>query len=233
MALNPIETSPDLAERCYEALLDAICSGQMTPDEKYTQEALARTLGVSRQPVLQALSILRRQGLIQDEENRRGIRVAPLNATFIQNLYQVRGALDAAAARAAASMPRPELKESGAALIRAGRAAAARRDLAALVRADLDFHRFIYDASHNPLLVQTAAVHWHHTRRLMSVYLRQTMTFRSVWAEHQAMLNAIVRGDARLAEKLSREHADNACHAMLQLLFRQDDPLPRPRQTAS
>ena len=58
---------------------------------------------MSRQPVLQALQILRRQGLIVDEDNRRGIRVAPLDATFIQNLYQVRGVLDSLAARAAAS----------------------------------------------------------------------------------------------------------------------------------
>jgi DNA-binding GntR family transcriptional regulator len=225
MNLRALETTPDLVERCYEALLEAICSAQMPADRKYTQEQLANWLGVSRQPVLQALQILRRQGLIVDEDNRRGIRVAPLNATFIQNLYQVRGVLDSLAARAAASRPRPELKDPGAALIRAGRAAAARRDLSALVRADLDFHDFIYRASHNPLLAQTVAVHWHHTRRLMAVHLRQTMSFRSIWAEHQAMLNAIVKGDARTAERLSREHAENACQMMLRLLFRQDEEL--------
>ena len=131
--------------------------------------------------------------------------------------------LDGLAAQAAASMPRPELKEPGAALIRAGRAAAARRDLGALVRADLDFHDFIYRASHNPLLAQTVAVHWHHTRRLMAVYLRQTMSFRSIWSEHPAILAAIVTGDATTADRLSREHADNACQLMLKLLFRQDD----------
>ena len=168
MKLRALETTPDLVERCYEALLEAICSAQMPSDRKYTQEQLAGWLGVSRQPVLQALQILRRQGLIVDEDNRRGIRVAPLDATFIQNLYQVRGVLDSLAARAAAATPRPELKEPGAELIRAGRAAAARRDLVALVRADLDFHEFIYDASHNPLLAQTVAVHWHHTRRRMA-----------------------------------------------------------------
>ena len=225
MTLKKLEHSADLVERCYEALLEAICAAQMTPDRKYTQEELAEHLGVSRQPVLQALQILRRQGLIRDEDNRRGFRVAPLNATFIQNLYQVRGVLDGLAARAAAAIPRPELKEPGAALIRTGRAAAARRDLAAMVRADLDFHEFVYRASHNPMLAQTVAVHWHQTRRLMSVYLRQTMSFRSVWAEHQAILIAIVRGDAKTAERLSREHADNECQTMLRLLFRQDEAI--------
>jgi DNA-binding GntR family transcriptional regulator len=223
MELRMLHASPDLVDRCYEALLEAICSAQLPADRKYTQEQLALRLGVSRQPVLQALQILRRQGLIVDEGNRRGIRVAPLDAAFIRNLYQVRGVLDGLAAQAAAAQPRPELREPGAALIRAGRAAAAKRDLHALVRADLDFHDFIYHASHNPLLVQTVAVHWHHTRRLMAVYLRQTMSFRSIWSEHSAILAAVVEGDATTAHRLSREHADNACAMMLRLPFRQDD----------
>jgi DNA-binding GntR family transcriptional regulator len=225
MKLRALQTTPDLVERCYEALLEAICSAQMQSDRKYTQEQLASWLGVSRQPVLQALQILRRQGLIVDADNRRGIRIAPLDAAFVHHLYQVRGVLDSLAARTAASRPRPELKEPGSALIHAGRAAAARRDLEALVRADLDFHEFIYRASDNPLLAQTVAVHWHHTRRLMAVHLRTTLSFRSIWAEHQAMLNAIVQGDARTAERLSREHADSACRLMLKLLFRQDEDL--------
>jgi len=94
-----------------------------------------------------------------------------------------------------------------------------------MVRADLDFHEFVYRASHNPMLAQTVAVHWHQTRRLMSVYLRQTMSFRSVWAEHQAILIAIVRGDAKTAERLSREHADNACQTMLRWRCRQDEAI--------
>ena len=84
-----------------------------------------------------------------------------------------------------------------------------------------DFSAWQYDGS----IAQTVAVHWHQTRRLMSVYLRQTMSFRSVWAEHQAILIAIVRGDAKTAERLSREHADNACQTMLRLLFRQDEAI--------
>lgn len=227
MSLRTLSTTPDLSERCYEALLEAILSGDMPVSRKYTQEELASRLGVSRQPILQALQLLRRQGLLVDEENRRGVRVAPLNAAFVQHLYQVRGALDAAAARAAAAMPRPELREPGAALIRAGRLASAHRDLRALVRADLDFHQFVYQASHNPLLAQTAAIHWNHTRRLMATYLQQSVSLRTVWAEHQAILAAIVKGDARAAERLSREHAENAEQLMLRLLFRQDESVER------
>ena len=85
------------------------------------------------------------------------------------------------------------------------------------------FHGLLYEASRNPLLVQTATIHLHHTRRLMTTYLQQGVSLRNVWAEHQAILAAVVKGDARLAERLAREHADNAEDLILRLLFRQDE----------
>lgn len=223
MALKTLESAPDLSQRCYEALVDAISGGEMVPGLKYTQEGLAASLGVSRQPILQALQTLKRQGLVIETDNRRGVQVVPLDAAFVQNLYQVRAALDGAAARAAAALPRPDLKEPGLRLIRDGRAASARRDVQALVQADMDFHGFLYEASRNPLLIQTAAIHLHHTRRLMTTYLQQGVSLRNVWAEHQAILAAVVKGDARLAERLARDHAENAERLILRLLFRQDE----------
>ena len=223
MALKTLETAPDLVQRCYDALLAAIVDGEMVAGQKYTQEGLATRLGVSRQPVLQALQALRRQGLIAETDNRRGVQVVPLDAAFVQHLYQVRSALDGAAARAAARTPRPDLRVPGMRLIREGRAASARRDLKALVEADMAFHALLYEASGNPLLVQTAAIHLHHTRRLMTTYLQQGVSLRNVWAEHQAILSAVVDGNARLAGRLAAEHAENAENLVLQLLFQRDE----------
>jgi DNA-binding GntR family transcriptional regulator len=222
--LPALGASPALVERTYHALLDAIVSGDLAPGERHTQDALAERLGVSRQPVLQALLLLRRQGLVKDEPGRRGVEVTPLSAAFVQHLYLVRGALDALAARSAACRPRPELREPGMALIRAGREAVARADMRALVDADLAFHRFLYEAAHNPLLVETAEVHWHHTRRAMATYLRQPVSQRAVWTEHLAILNAVVRGDARLAERAAREHCEGSALLMLKNVFHHDMP---------
>jgi DNA-binding GntR family transcriptional regulator len=226
--LSALDASPALVERAYRALLDAIVSGELAPGERHTQDALAERLGVSRQPVLQALLLLRSQGLVRDEPGRRGVEVAPLSAAFVQHLYLVRGALDGLAARSAAYRPRPELREPGLALIRAGREAAASGDTRALVDADLAFHRFLYEAAHNPLLLETAEVHWHHTRRAMATYLRQPVSFRSVWSEHQAILNAVVRGDARLAERAALEHCEGSAQTMLRHVFEPADPTRAP-----
>ena len=207
--LEHINPTPDLADQVYEALLEGICSGSLPPGEKFTQEALAARLGVSRQPVLHALLLLRRQGLMVDTENRRGVRVAVLDAGFVASLYEVRAALDGLAARSAATQAGAALQNAGSEIVRRGRRAAERGDLKALVGLDLEFHRFLYEASGNGLLLDTAQLHWHHTRRVMTDYLSRgrAPSFRTVWDEHDAILQAIVAGQADAAERLSREHA--------------------------
>ncbi|HMN80692.1 MAG TPA: GntR family transcriptional regulator [Burkholderiaceae bacterium] len=226
--LGQIDPSPDLAEQVYEALLEGICSGRLAPGERFTQEALAARLGVSRQPVLQALLLLRRQGLFVDTENRRGVRVAPLDAAFVGSLYAVRAALDGLAGRCAASRPRPELLAAGSDIVRRGRRAAEQGERQALVALDLEFHQFLYEASGNPLLLDTAQLHWHHTRRVMAAYLSRPSSVRNVWNEHDAILQAIVAGDAAAAERLSREHCEQSGRMLQQAVRSAADAPARP-----
>jgi DNA-binding GntR family transcriptional regulator len=207
--MDPIDLQPDLAERVHDALLDAICTGALPPGARVTQEGLAAQFGVSRQPVLQALMLLKRQGFIVDA-GRKGVMVAPLDADQVRQLYEVRAALDGAAARAAAARMDAALAARGAALLAAGEAAMAAGDTGRLVAADVDFHLFIYEASGNPLFGRTAAPHWRHLRRIMGAVLRDRDAYRTVWAEHAAILQALVARDAAGAEALVRAHAADA-----------------------
>ncbi|MCW5747874.1 MAG: GntR family transcriptional regulator, partial [Alphaproteobacteria bacterium] len=90
-----LDPQPDLAARVHDALLDSICAGELAPGERVTQEGLAARFGVSRQPVLQALMLLKQQGFIVDA-GRKGVMVAPLDAEQVRQLYEVRAALDGA-----------------------------------------------------------------------------------------------------------------------------------------
>ena len=223
--LSQIHASPDLVEQVYETLLEAICAGDLAPGQRFTQEALAERLGVSRQPVLQALLLLRQQGVIRDTDNRRGVLVAALDASFARALYAVRASLDGLAAHCAAQRAQAELEAAGRALVREGRQACASGDLRALVRLDLAFHQLIYEASGNPVLVDTARLHRPHTQRVMASFLRNPSIDR-VWDEHEAILEAIVRADAPAAEHLAREHARRSS----EMLFGTDDS-PHPSST--
>lgn len=201
--LQEIESVPDLTEQVYKRLVDGICSGDLAPGTRMTQEELAASLGVSRQPVLQALRMLKRDGLAIDA-GRRGLIVAPIDPALIENLYEVRGVLEGLAARLAA-LAGAKIDPG---LIERGRAALARGNFPALIDADMAFHNAIYAASGNPLIAEGASRHWHHIRRAMGGVLRAGGPRDWVWDEHQAIVDAINAGDAPAAERRAREHCE-------------------------
>lgn len=212
-----LEATPDLVERVYRSLLDAICDGSLPPGQRITQEEIAAQLAVSRQPVLQALRLLKKDGFVEDAPGR-GLQVALLDADWMRKVYQVRGALDALAARLAAQRrfridPR---------LIQRGRKAARGSDVMAMIDADLAFHGALYAAAGNPLIEQSAQLHWRHLKRVMGAVLQQARQREAVWDEHQAIADAIAAGDADGAARLIEDHglraSDNLGERLAQVL---------------
>jgi DNA-binding GntR family transcriptional regulator len=198
-----------LTDRAYEAILGAICDGELPAGARISQDALAQRLNVSRQPIVQALALLKVQGFVRDS-GRRGAVIAPLDADAISHLYELRSALDGAACRGAARRGSADARAWGPALIAEGRNAVAAGSVKRMIEADMRFHRFLYELSGNPMIAETAALHWHHVRRLMGGYLQHYRVRESVWDEHEAILAAVMRGDGALAEKLARRHAEGA-----------------------
>ena len=203
--LVKLQASPDLVDQVYRALLDAISDGSLAPGVRITQEDLAERLAVSRQPVLQALRLLKKDGLVHDAPGR-GLLVAPLDAGWIAHVYEVRGALDALAAKLAAAKRAvidPRLLETG-------RRAARGRNIKAMIEADIAFHHAIYAACGNPLVERSAQLHWVHLRRVMGAVLQQTGQREAVWDEHEAIAKAIAAGDGARAAQLIEEHGRHA-----------------------
>jgi DNA-binding GntR family transcriptional regulator len=209
--LTRLEPSPDLVEQVYQRLLDAISDGSMAPGTRLTQEDVAEQLAVSRQPVLQALRLLKADGLVLDcvgpqGQKGRGLVVAPIDIENVVHIYEVRSALDALAARLAAQ--RRTHIDPG--LVARGRAAAAGTDIRAMMDADLAFHCAIYQASGNPLIEGSATLHWQHIRRAMGEALQAFPLRATVWDEHQAMVDAIAQGDDTAASQLMLAHGAQA-----------------------
>ena len=207
--LVKLEASPDLVEQVYTSLLDAISEGSLAPGERLTQEDIAERLAVSRQPVLQALRLLKKDGFVHDAPGR-GVLVAPLDPEWISSVYQVRGALDALAARLAASH-RARIDPT---LIEHGRKAARGRNVKAMIDADMAFHTAIYAASGNPLIAQSAHQHWRHLRRVMGAVLQSSRQREDLWDEHAAIAKAIGAGDGERAARLIDDHSRQASENM-------------------
>jgi DNA-binding GntR family transcriptional regulator len=205
--MRPILSEPDLSERIHDSMLEAICSGELKAGARITQEELAQKFGVSRQPVLQAMMLLRREGFLV-ETGRKGVCVAPLDLQKARNLYVVRGALDGVAARLAAARYTPDLTYRGRLLLDVGRRAITSGNVQSSIEADIDFHLFIYEASGNPMIGETAQPHWQHMRRVMAAVLSEDDMRVSVWDEHERILGVLEAGRAEEAEALCRGHVE-------------------------
>ena len=141
----PLDPLPNLIDQVYARILEAIIDRTLPPGQRIRQNELAEKLGVSRQPVSHALHLLHRQGLVA-ESGRRGFEVTELNPARIRQLYEVRGAIDALAARLAAARVKTDAAGRAAleAALEAGRAIGKNTPLARLIALDVDFHSAIY-----------------------------------------------------------------------------------------
>ena len=222
--LHKIETSPNLVDLVYRNLLDAISDGTLAPGSRITQEEVAEQLAVSRQPVHQALGMLRADGFVVNAPGR-GVLVAPLDAVWLANVYQVRGALEVLAAQLACAGSYAFDSD----LIARGRKAARGKNVNAMIEADMAFHSGIYAAANNPLIAQSALLHWRHIRRAMGAVLQTAKLREAVWDEHEAIARSIAAKDTALAQSLMRAHGEQASSKLTQTLL----ALPMKNATAS
>jgi DNA-binding GntR family transcriptional regulator len=206
--MTPVDPTPNLIDQVYARILDAITDGTLPPGHRIRQNELAERLGVSRQPVSHALHLLHRQGLVA-ESGRKGFEVTQLDPKRIRQLYEVRGAIDALAARLAAG--RAKSDAAGRAhlegALRAGRAIDKATTLSALIVLDVDFHRAIYRLSGNPAIEEMIAPQWPHMRRSMATVLAELDYRTSAWAEHETIATHILAGNAKAAEAAAQAHA--------------------------
>src|SRR5579863_769069 len=117
-----VQAQPTLVEQVVNAIVSEIVGGQLPANARLIQDELARAYGVSRQPVQQALLLLRDRGLVREAPGR-GLIVSPLDVEFVRNLYEVRAMLDGLSARLAAERAPERAKIEGQVYLDAGRAA--------------------------------------------------------------------------------------------------------------
>jgi DNA-binding GntR family transcriptional regulator len=212
--LQPLDPQPALIDRAYERLVAAIADGTLAPGQRIRQEELGRALGVSRQPISHALQLLKQQKLVE-EHGRRGLIVSEIDAASVRELYQVRSALDALAARLAAdraarrAIAAPQQQAAEHALA-AGLALPLDAPVLAFIQADVAFHTALYRLSGNRAIEDTVAAQWPHLKRSMAAVLDDPEQRPLVWAEHREILRCVLAGDPAGAERSARGHTDRA-----------------------
>jgi DNA-binding GntR family transcriptional regulator len=207
--MESLTPPPTMVEQAYRAILDAICDGTLEPGERLTQESVAQKLSVSRQPVGQALLLLKQQKFLVDA-GRRGLMVAPLDREFMRWIYELRVGIEPLAASLAATHATPAQLARGDALVAAGQQLVRGGSVGQLIEADMNFHMYLYEASGNRLFVDTMGQLWNHLRRAMREVLQHREYRKAIWTEHAHIQRAIAQRDGDGAAAMVRAHLAHA-----------------------
>jgi DNA-binding GntR family transcriptional regulator len=207
--MEALSQKKTLVEQTYDALLEAICTGEIKAGERLNQDELAERLQVSRQPVNSAIAMLKAQRFVQDT-GKRGVVVAPIDRTLFESIYQFRTSVEPLAARLATARLTREAVSIGREIIARGKHHVQSGDHASALRADMDFHSLIYTLSGNIIVADTMNLNWRHLQRAMSEVLSVPGATLRVWKEHDAVFSAMVRGDSENAASLMRAHMEHA-----------------------
>ncbi|MFD0025619.1 GntR family transcriptional regulator [Streptomyces sp. NPDC058382] len=205
-AVPRLERPGPLRERVYDALLELITTRVLRPGQHLVESELAGHLGVSRQPVREALQRLNTEGWV-DLRPAQGAFVHEPTEQEADQLLSVRTLLEAEAARLAAA-------NSGAAGVAAleelcakGEQAVADDDVDLAVATNAAFHAKVMELAGNAVLAELAGqvdrrVRWYYTP------VARRRGTRS-WIEHRSLIAAISARDEQKATAIMRSHTEH------------------------
>jgi DNA-binding GntR family transcriptional regulator len=195
------------SEFAYAALRNKIIAHEYPPGAVLNQAALAQELGISTTPLREALRRLESERLVELGAHRDA-RVTQLSAEEARDLLEMRRALDPLAISLAAERRSPaDIEDMRAAFDRL-RPLPDQPNVADLV-AHRMFHRALYVASHNEILIASLDGLWDKADRYRQAGLREKrdQTDRDdTAAEHRTMLEAVLAGDSAGAAEVMRSH---------------------------
>lgn len=222
---RPVEKTPDdaltsLTGTAYETIKRRILQNAYPGGFQVLEEQLCDELGMSRTPLREALVRLELEGLVEILP-RRGMRVLPLGAADIADIFQVLSSLELLAVRLLAE--RDDNKESVGRLqaeVSGMKKALAAGDLDRWALADERFHRALVDESGNPRLAASARALLDQSQRFRIFTLRMRDRPNKSTRSHEALVVAIRRHDVEKALDEHSHHKVNWHAQMAELLTR-------------
>lgn len=194
-----------LREIVYERLLDLIINGSLRPGQRLVEGDLAEALGVSRQPVREALQRLQTDGWV-DLRPAQGAFVHQPTAEEAAELLDVRAVLETHSARLAAEHATESDVKQLRTLQQEGLDALAADDVKRLVAANSALHAQITTMSGNKVLAELISQVERRVRWYYAPIARPRG--KDAWNEHARLIRAIADGDAERASDIMRRHTE-------------------------
>ena len=194
-----------LRDVVFKTLRQAILTGELKPGERLMEIKLANKLGVSRTPIREAIRQLELDGLVIMVP-RKGAQVAHITEKSMSDVMEVRLALDELTASLACARISDEDKEMLVKACHDFEDAVGSADLRKIASADVEFHDIILKAANNLRLSQIVNNLAEQMYRYRVEYLKDSSYHTKLAEEHEALTDAISRGDVDMAREVTRKH---------------------------
>ena len=207
-AVNKQGTGHNLRELVIKAVRDDILSGGLMPGKRLIEKKLAAQIGVSRTPVRDALSKLEQEGFVEIIPHRGAI-VSVIKNKDIRNVLEIRGVLEALAARLSCAYVSDGFLSNLNQAKNAYEKAVEEDDLTKMTQRDIEFHDIIYAASGNEKLIQLINNLRDQIYRYRVTALRDRDYRRDVVFQHQRIFNALSCANSEKAAKAALDHINS------------------------
>ena len=197
-----------LRDVVFNTLRQAILTGELKPGERLMEIHLANKLGVSRTPIREAIRKLELEGLVTMIP-RRGAEVAQITEKSMNDVLEVRRAMDALCVELACDRITPEELELLKTACDDFEAAVRTKDVKKIAQADVALHDIIVRATGNQRLIQLVNNLSEQMYRYRFEYIKDSSQHERLVEEHRIIYQSIVRKDRETASQAAKTHIDN------------------------
>lgn len=203
-----------LRDVVFNTLRQAILTGELKPGERLMEIHLANRLGVSRTPIREAIRKLELEGLVTMIP-RRGAEVAQITEKSMNDVLEVRRALDALCVELACDRITEEGLENLRKACNGFEQAVKTRDIRKIAQADVALHDIIVEATGNQRLIQLVHNLSEQMYRYRFEYIKDFSQHERLVEEHRIIYESIVKKEKETASRAAKLHIDNQEKAII------------------
>lgn len=209
LALQPINATLSLRDQAYAMLRQAIADAdiyQTREEIRLDERVLSETLGVSRTPVREAMTLLEQEGFLRMVP-RRGIYIVRKSKREIVEMIQMWAALESMAARLATLHATDEEIAKLRHMFDSFRDSTPAEHIAEYSDANIAFHQAIVELSKSQIILDTIKNIFVHVRAIRRMTISQSDRASRSIVDHLRIIEALEQRDTELAERLTRQHS--------------------------
>ena len=210
-----------LRDVVFNTLREAILKGELKPGERLMELQLAAKLGVSRTPIREAIRMLEQEGLAVTIP-RKGAEVAKMTEKDMEDVLQIREALDELAAKIACEQISEEQLEELVATMHEFEESTKTDNVKKIAEADVKFHDIIYQATGNPKLVNMLNNLREQMYRYRVEYLKDENNYPTLMKEHKDIVEGLVRKNKMQVTETMHQHVKNQAVAVKAMIQEQE-----------